>query len=213
MKGIFISFEGIEGSGKSTQIKMLNEHIVACGRKTVLTREPGGTEIGEKIRLILLDSSHTNMSPRAELFLYEASRNQHLFEVIQPALKRGDIVLCDRYADATTAYQGAARKISGEVIEEAHRIATESLMPDVTFLLDLPAENGLHRARSRNADDPDMATQDRFENEKIEFHKRVRQGYLDLAKREPSRVRIIDATQDISNIYKDILSEVSKLGI
>lgn len=210
MKGLFITFEGIEGCGKSTQIDMLNVYLKEMGRSTLLTREPGGTDIGERIRAILMDASHANMSPVTELLLYGASRNQHIFEKIGPAIALGKIVLSDRYADATTAYQGAARCIDDKTIEALHEIATGGLKPDVTFLLDCPAEVGLSRAISRNQRDPEMQDMDRFEREKMDFHMRVRDGYLAIAKREPERVVIIDATLGIEEMHKDIVTKIGR---
>lgn len=208
MESFFISFEGIEGCGKSTQIGLLADHLRRAGRRVVLTREPGGTVIGERIRTVLLDAAHDNMSPLSELLLYAASRNQHVREVIRPALEEGMDVLCDRYADATTAYQGAARKIDGRLIEETHRIATEGLWPHLTLLLDLSPELGLLRARMRNAVDPHAAGQDRFEREELSFHERVRAGYLAIAKKEPKRVIVIDAAREIDAIHADIIERV-----
>lgn len=203
--GIFITFEGVEGSGKTTQIKLLAEDFKKLGREVVLTREPGGTPISEKIRNILLDTAHGEMSPVTEMLLYAASRNQHISEVIAPALQAGKVVLCDRYADATTAYQGAARKIDSEVISAAHEIATGGLMPAITILLDCPEDMGLKRARDRNAG------VDRLEREKLDFHKRVRDGYLAIAKREPERVIVIDGTQDVETIHKQVLLAIKKI--
>ncbi|MBT3182265.1 MAG: dTMP kinase [Deltaproteobacteria bacterium] len=203
---MFITFEGIEGCGKTTQIHLLNKHLCDSGHSTLLTREPGGTPIGERIRSILLDSKNDNMSPRTELLLYTAGRNQHIVEKIQPALDEGKIVLCDRYADATTAYQGAARKIDSSIIEEIHKVATGGLMPVFTFLLDCPAEVGLGRARARNETDSTAGTLDRFEQEKMDFHERVRQGYLNIAKREPERMIIIDATLNPDAMHEKIIA-------
>ncbi len=214
MKGIFITFEGIEGCGKTTQIQLLDKHLKDSGHPTLLTREPGGTPIGEKIRSILLDSRNNNMSPRTELLLYTAGRNQHIVEKIQPALEAGKIVLCDRYADATTAYQGAARDIDSNIIEEIHKVATGGLMPVLTFLLDCPAELGLGRARARNQTDSTAGTLDRFEQEEMDFHERVRQGYLNIAKREPERVQIIDATLSPDKMQNEIIEIIqNKLRI
>lgn len=211
MKGLFISFEGTEGSGKTTQIRLLDEHLRGRGFETFLTREPGGTEIGERIRSVLLSSKHEGMAPMTELLLYAASRHQHIVEKILPAIEAGKIVLCDRYADATTAYQGSARRIATSTIEEMHRLATEGLMPDLTLLLDCPANIGLARARDRNANDPDGRGMDRFEREKMDFHERVRKGYLSIAKREPKRFKVIDATLDIDNMHRQIVDEVEKI--
>lgn len=204
-KGVFITFEGIEGSGKTTQIKTLAEYLQEKGLEVVLTREPGGTVIGDKIRAILLNSAHDAITPLAELLLYAAARNQHLSQVIRPAVVEGKIVLCDRYADATTAYQGAARKIGEDVLEAVHNIATDGLMPDLTLLLDLPVETGLGRAISRNVLNKEAKKEDRFEREDLKFHRRVREGYLAIAKKEPARVVVIDATQNIDDLQKEIV--------
>ena len=210
MKGHFITFEGIEGCGKTTQIKLLAEALRKGGHETVLTREPGGTTIGERVRSVLLDSAHQSMAPIAELLLYAAARNQHVEEVILPALNAGKTVLCDRYADATTAYQGAARDIDPKILSDVHAIATEGLWPELTVLLDLPAEAGLARALDRNRKDEDAAKEDRFEREALEFHERVRSGYLAIAKSEPTRFAVIDASVGIEELHTRVLSAVEK---
>lgn len=211
MEGVFITFEGVEGSGKTTQIKLLAEYLKNKGRDVVLTREPGGTPIGDKIRAILLDSAHSKMTPITELLLYSAGRNQHIAEVIRPALDLGKVVLCDRYADATTAYQGAAREIDPKIIKELHAIATGGLMPKLTILLDCGAREGLRRARSRNESAGMSKFEGRFEDEEIEFHKRVRDGYLKIASAEPNRVKIIDAGKTIEEIHKDVVMEAERI--
>jgi len=211
VRGIFITLEGVEGCGKTTQARLLAERLKRKGREVVLTREPGGTEIGERIRSILLDSAHRGMAPLAELFLYAAARNQHVREVIQPALARGAAVICDRYADATTAYQGAARGIPHRAIEEIHRIATEGIWPDVTVLLDLPAREGLSRAMARNSSDAAAAREDRFEREGIDFHERVREGYLEIARREPDRVIVVDASRGVEEIQREIAERIESV--
>jgi dTMP kinase len=208
MKGTFITFEGIEGCGKTTQIKLLAEALRGNGRDIVLTREPGGTTIGERIRSVLLDSAHRQMAPIAELLLYAAARNQHVEEVIMPSLEAGKTVLCDRYADATTAYQGAARDIDPGVLEAVHDVATEGLWPGLTVLLDLPASEGLGRALERNRANAEASREDRFEREALDFHERVRAGYLAIAKREPKRFVVIDATGSVQEIHERILSAV-----
>ncbi len=208
MKGAFITFEGIEGCGKSTQIKLLAESLRGKGLDIVLTREPGGTTISERIRSVLLDSSHSSMAPITELLLYAAARNQHVEETILPAIESGKTVLCDRYADATTAYQGAARRIDASILKEVHTIATGGLWPDLTLLLDLPADSGLSRARERNSRDSTLAGEDRFEREKLEFHERVRTGYLSIAREEPNRVIVVDATRSIEEIQSDVMSAI-----
>jgi dTMP kinase len=205
LKGFFITFEGVEGSGKSTQIRLLDELLRSKGRQTVLTREPGGTSIGDRIREILLSPNSSQMHSTTELLLYEAARCQHIHEVIGPALESGKIVLCDRYADATTAYQGAAREIDMTTVETLHRIATDNLIPDLTILLDCPVEVGLKHAVRRNEELNLTGNEDRFEREKVEFHERVRQGYLDIAKKEPNRVKVLDATGSIEEVHEEII--------
>jgi dTMP kinase len=208
MPGQFITFEGIEGCGKTTQIRMLAERLKANGRDVVLTREPGGTEIGERIRSVLLDSAHDEMAPITELLLYAASRTQHIAEVIAPAIRAGKLVLCDRYSDATSAYQGAARRIPAELIKAVHAIATGGLMPDLTLLLDCPAGVGLARARERNERIVHSSRMDRFERETAEFHELVRQGYLAAAAAEPRRFVVVDAAGSIEDAHGKILSAV-----
>ncbi len=209
MRGKFITFEGIEGCGKSTQIEMAASAIRLDGRDALLTREPGGTTIGERIRSVLLDSAHHRMAPIAELLLYAAARNQHVEEVILPAMEAGKIVLCDRYADATTAYQGAARRIDAKILSDIHAIATEGLWPELTVLLDLPAAEGLARARERNRLS-DAANEDRFEREELEFHERVREGYLAIAKARPERVVVVDASGSVEDVHERIMSVLEK---
>lgn len=185
-RSMFITFEGIEGSGKSTQLKRL----AATLPDAVLTKEPGGTPTADRIRAILLDSA-TTLDPVAELLLFAASRRQNVVEVIAPALKRGALVLCDRYTDATLAYQGYGRLIDLDRLRTLNRWATDSLQPDLTLLFDLPEEEGLRRARVRNQ----QASEDegRFEAEDVRFHRRIREGYLTLALAEPRRFAVIDA--------------------
>ena len=210
MAGIFITFEGIEGCGKTTQIRMVAEHLRRLGRDVLLTREPGGTEIGEEILTVLLDAAHRDMAPITELLLYGAARNQHVREVIRPALNAGKVVLCDRYADATTAYQGAARAIDPEIIEVVHRVATEGVWPDCTLLFDLAPAVGLERACARNLCERTAGRADRFEQESLAFHERVRAGYLAIAKREPGRVAVIDANREIDVIQRDVVAILGK---
>jgi dTMP kinase len=211
LKGIFITFEGVEGSGKSTQIRLLDEFLRSKDRQTVLTRESGGTSIGDRIREILLSPKSSKMHSTTELLLYEAARCQHIHEVIGPALESDKIILCDRYADATTAYQGAAREIDMNTVETLHGIATENLNPDLTILLDCPVEVGLKHAVRRNEELNLTGSEDRFEREKLDFHERVRQGYLDIAKREPNRVKVIDATGSIEEVHKRVLAVIEQI--
>jgi dTMP kinase len=195
---MFITFEGIEGSGKTTQQRLVAEHLRAIGKPVVVTKEPGGTPLADRIRAILLDSANV-IDPIAEVFLFAASRRQHTTEVIEPALARGEIVLCDRYADSTLAYQGFGRLIDLDRLRALNEWATDALVPDVTLLFDLPEEVGLNRANSRNAN----ATQDegRFEAEDLRFHRRVREGYLAMAVAEPERFKVIDADGTIDEVF------------
>jgi dTMP kinase len=188
----FITFEGIEGSGKSTQLQTLKQHLELGGRRVVATREPGGCPIADAVRAILLDPANQVLVPRTELLLYAAARAQHVEQVIRPALASGAMVLCDRFADATTAYQGGGRGLDAGLVAELNAIATAGLTPDLTLLLDFPVEIGLSRARQRNLQEAEFA-EGRFELETLGFHRRVRSAYLALATGEP-RFRIIDAS-------------------
>jgi dTMP kinase len=210
MAGAFITFEGIEGSGKSTQIALLHDHLVRMGRAVTLTREPGGTPIGDQIRKVLLDPANENLDATAELMLYAASRAQHLREVIRPALGEGRIVLCDRFSDATLAYQGYGRGLSVQTIRELDRIVTAGLRPDLTLLLDIDALAGLGRARGRNATQG-LHGEARFENEDIAFHTRVRDGYNRLAGEEPGRICIVNAARAPQSVHEEILRIVGPL--
>ncbi len=192
-KGFFITFEGIEGCGKTTQARLLAEYIQNGGRRVVLTREPGGTAIGKRIREILLDPESKGIDSRAELLLYFADRAQHVAEVIEPALADGAVVICDRFADATAAYQGFGRGVDLELVADLNNTATNGLTPDFTLLMDLPVVEGLRRARIRNGD-INHAREGRFEEEPDEFHEKVRQGYLTIASCETDRFKIIDAS-------------------
>lgn len=198
----FITFEGIEGSGKTTQLILLQKHLLAMGYEVVPTREPGGCSISDVIRSLLLDPESCTMSPRTELLLYSAARAQHVAEIIQPALGQGKIVLCDRFADATTVYQGIGRGLDASQLNAINKFAANDVSPDITLLLDYPAERGLQRARERNIDD-NLAAEGRFELESLDFHKRIRQGYLDLAHSE-KRFHIIDATGSVEAVAQKI---------
>ncbi|MBM3289083.1 MAG: dTMP kinase [Candidatus Hydrogenedentes bacterium] len=193
MSGLFVTFEGIEGCGKSTQVALLKERLEAEGHKTVVTREPGGTVNGEQVRSILLDPANTGIKSVTELLLYAAARAQHVDELIRPALASGAIVVCDRFADSTTAYQGAGRAIERDLIQRAHDLATRGTWPDLTILLDLPAEIGIERARATRE-------LDRIEAEPLAFHRAVRNEFLHIAEHDPLRVRTIDATRPIGEI-------------
>lgn len=208
MKGKFITLEGIEGSGKSTQIALLANYLQSLGMPLVLTREPGGTPIGDEIRKILLDPANTTLDPRAELLLYAASRAQHLKEIIMPHLEKG-VVLCDRFADATLAYQGYGRGLDIDLIRRLDTIVCAGLRPDLTILLDIDAATGVERARGRNSS-RGLDREARFENEAIAFHERVRQGYLTLARAEPDRIRIVEASRPMDAIQAEIRKIVAK---
>lgn len=203
MRGTFITFEGIEGSGKSTQIVLLANHLKSLGTRFVHTREPGGTSIGDQVRKILLDPANAALDPTAELLLYAASRAQHLKEVIRPNLESGAAVLCDRFADATIAYQGYGRKLDIDVIRLLDRTVCAGLRPDLTILLDIEAAGGVARARGRN-NSRGLEAEARFENEELAFHERVRKGYLILAGQEPGRIRIVNAARSADEIQAEI---------
>ncbi len=205
---MFITFEGIEGSGKTTQIELLIPVLEAKGYECISTREPGATRIGEKIRAILLDSSHTNMLPITELLLYEADRAQHLREVIEPALAANRVVVSDRFFDATTVYQGYARGFDLKLIEQMHDMVVGKMKPDLTLILDLPVDVGLKRAWQRISNQSNSVREDRFEKEDLVFHEKVRQGYLTLARLEPERIRVIDASRDPATAHKEIVEIV-----
>ena len=178
---MFISFEGIEGSGKSTAQRLLAEHLQGLGYDPLLPREPGGCALGRSLRPILLDARTRGLSSRAELYLFLADRAQHVAEVIRPALEAGQTVLCDRYADSTLAYQGYGRGLDPEHLRRINDMATGGLMPDLTLLLDLPVHCGLERAGLRNREEGTVLSEGRFDAESLEFHERVRQGYRSLA--------------------------------
>ena len=194
MNGRFMTLEGVEGCGKSTQLERLGAYLRARGHDVLLTREPGGTAVAEAVRDVVLSSDHHGISGEAELLLYAAARADHVHRVILPALGEGKVVLCDRFIDSTLAYQGSARGIDPETIRSIHDLTAGGLMPERTYLFDLPEEEGLRRARERGRFD-------RLEQESIEFHTRVRKGFLELASHAPSRITIMDGRMPI-----DVLS-------
>jgi len=206
MRGKFITFEGPEGSGKTTQIELLRQYLSKKGFSILTTREPGGEKIAEKIRRILL-SPESSIEPLTELFLYAASRVQHVEKVIRPALQKGKVVLCDRFHDATVAYQSHGRKISRELIETINELAIAGLTPDLTILLDIDARVGLKRARHVN--NCYKGSVDRIERESLAFHRRVRQGYLKLAKEEPERIKVVKVREEIKDTQARIREIVS----
>lgn len=208
-KYMFISLEGIEGCGKTTQLKHISTYLKISGRSFVVTREPGGTAIGKEIRAILLDPASKELVPAAELLLYMADRAQHIEAVIKPGLAEGKIVVCDRYVDATVAYQGFARGLGVDYIRDLHRIVLKDFKPDVTFLLDLPPRIGLSRAWQELDSGNRSGSESRFEKEAISFHEKVRAGYLKLARLEPQRFKIIDASRNILEVQAEIQKVLS----
>ncbi|HEY7863265.1 MAG TPA: dTMP kinase [Thermoanaerobaculia bacterium] len=194
----FVTFEGVEGSGKSTQLHLAAARLRAAGRAVRTTREPGGTPIGEAIRALLVPPEEDTLDPVAEWLLYEADRRQHVRDVLKPALARGEIVLCDRYSDATEAYQLAGRGVDPEAIARVDAMARDGLLPDLTLLYDMDPEAGIARAVAR-----DGGRRGRFEAAALDFHRRVREAYLAIARREPGRVVVIDAARNPEQIFED----------
>ena len=209
--GFFITFEGPEGAGKTTQIQWLRDHFAATGRTCLVTREPGGTPLAERLRGIVkhLDSGE-QLQPETELMLIAAARCQHVHEVIRPALMRGEVVLCDRFYDSTAAYQGAGRGVSGRLIEIMRKAAVGDCTPDLTILLDLPPEVGFKRTRNRLET---AGKFDRFEAEQLAFHTRVRQEFLAIAEREPERVRVVAADRTPEEVFAAIRSLLNHVEI
>ena len=207
-KALFITFEGPEGAGKSSQADALADHLEKAGYTCIRTREPGGTLLAEKLRaLVKGDLGTEHLHSQTELLLMEAARAQHVHELILPALAEGKCVICDRFYDSTTAYQGGARGLDADIIERLNNFATSAKKPDLTFLMDLAPERGFERIRTREMKD---GPYDRFEMEKLDFHRRVRQSFLDIAKKEPERVRVIDADrprEEIASEIKQIVDE------
>jgi dTMP kinase len=203
-----ITFEGVEGSGKSTQIRILGEYLQQCRIPHLLTLEPAGTAIGRKIGDILFNRGHDEMYPQTELLLFLAARAQHVREVILPAFQSGKWVLCDRFSDATFAYQQAGRGLPGDFIQTVNDYCAKQVRPALTLLFDLPVEEGLKRAKRRDNHLADPSVADRFESEKIEFHRRVREKYLSLAQEDAGRFRVIDAFRPIPDIAVDVRNQV-----
>jgi len=203
--GILISFEGSEGCGKSTQIKLLHQRLLELKYDTVITREPGGTNIGEAIRHLLKHAPEgSEMFPETELLLFAASRAQLVREVIQPGLANGKIILCDRFLDSTTVYQGVARNLSKDPVQLINQFAVGDFLPDMTVVIDVPAEVGFQRIQSRTSDLPD-----RMEKENIEFYQQVREGYLILAQNFPERFMVVDGTHAVDSIAQNIWDELA----
>jgi len=222
-RGVFITFEGCEGSGKTTQLRILAERLESAGLATCRVREPGGSTIGEAIRAILLDPANKQLDMVAELLLYEASRAQHVAEVISPALEAGKIVLCDRYTDSSVAYQGYGRGIPLADVEALNRVATRGLTPDRTIVLDIAPDLGIERAAERAAEHAlgravehavehsTGAFADRIESEGLAFHARVRKGFLVISHAEPDRVRVIDASGSVEAVSAQVTRALSDI--
>jgi dTMP kinase len=206
--GRFISFEGTDGCGKSTQLRLLAERLRSTGREVVVTAEPGGTPIGLQIRKILLDSKNQELSPRAELLLYFASRAQNVEQCILPAMARGAIVLSDRFTDSTLAYQGAARNLGRDVVLCVHQIACQDVWPDLTICLDIDLETSLQRAHARNKEATEVDER-RMDEQTVAFHQRVREEYLRLAEQSPERIKVIDGRADVATVAERIWRLVS----
>src|SRR3990172_9421774 len=208
-----ISFEGGDGSGKTTQLKLLDNYLASSGKLCLSTREPGGTTLGEMIRKILLEAGKVEIAYPTELFLYLADRAQHVHEVIRPALASGTLVLCDRFTDSTLAYQGYGRGVDLGMLRRLNEVASGGITPDITFLLDCPVELGLSRAEERSSiihsqssatEDRASRAEDRFEREEVEFHERVRKGFLELARTEPGRIHVLDASRAVRDLHEEI---------
>ena len=211
-KGRFITFEGLDGCGKTTQLERLATVLRGEGIDVLTTREPGGTEIGERIRSVLLDSRTAGLDPRTELALMFASRAQQLAQVIRPALSQGRWVLCDRFTDSTEAYQGGGRQIGSAAVLELHRVLCQDLWPDLTILMNSDVDHSVKRARRRNASAAKGSNPDekRFERESYSFFTRVKDAFLAIAKREPQRVAMVDARRPAEVVHPEIVSIVRK---
>lgn len=208
MQGYFITLEGGEGAGKSTQIKYLAEFLQTQGHDVVTTREPGGTVEAEKIRSLIIESNGTEWTPKAEALLMFAVRQMHVEKLIKPALESGKIVICDRFTDSTRAYQGYGHELGPQIINEIDKTILDGFGPDLTLILDLPVEAGLKRSSNRL--NKEQSREDKFENLDKQFHERLRQGFLDIAQQEPDRCVIIDASQSIDEIAKEIAAIVQE---
>jgi dTMP kinase len=204
MKGIFVSMEGPDGSGKTTQIKKLEEYLTNKGYDVLITREPGGTRISEAVREVILNKDFTEMDPVTEMLLYASARAQLVAEVIGPAIEAGKAVISDRFVDSSVVYQGIARGLGVKAVYEVNAHAIREYMPNVTFMLDLPAEEGIKRKK-------DQKELDRMEQESLDFHEKVAEGYRQLAALAPERIKVIDATLPIDEIYGMIKSDVKRL--
>lgn len=218
LTGLFITFEGGEGAGKSTQIRLLAEALRERGESVVVTREPGGSAGAEAVRHVILSGAAEHFGTRMEALLFAAARSDHVEEIIRPALRAGNVVLCDRFLDSSRVYQGVTGNLEPEFVERLQRVAVAGVMPDCTLILDLPAAVGLERARQRAAapaatgpGDGTEQVPDRFEKEELDTHEKRREGFLDLAEREPLRCRVIDATRPRDEIARQVLAIVEAL--
>jgi dTMP kinase len=198
---MFITFEGVEGSGKTTHSKLLREFLVKQGHKVTLTREPGWGAVGKLIRRLLLEESEIELDSWAELCLFCADRAQHVKDLIKPKLKEGEIVICDRYTDSTMAYQGYGRRLNLDLVEKIVKASSLGLRPELTLLLNLPVKLGLSRIEDR-------AEKSKFDEESVQFHERVRQGFMYIAKKEPERVKVISAAKDVKEVQEEIRNTV-----
>ncbi len=205
-QGLFITFEGPDKAGKSTQIKLLGERLRQQGYETLETREPGGTSLGEELRRLVMQFRNEGIAPGAELLLFGASRAQLMHNFLRPQLAAGKIILCDRFVDSTSAYQGGARHLNAAFIAELHQFTLQGRWPDLTFLLDLSVEESFHRLQATNPKQTD-----RFEDEDRKFHQRVRESFLQIARDHPQRIKILDATQEISVLAEQIYAEVARV--
>ncbi len=206
-KGLFITFEGIEGSGKSTQCKLLKKYLNDLGFETVLSFEPGGTEIGQKLRTIILDDKSKSITPETELLLYMADRAHHLHSLIKPSLKKGKVVILDRYHDSSVAYQQYGRGVSKEVLDFLFNKVINGLKPDITFLIDISVETSMNRILKREKED--KGATNRFEREKIDFHKRIRQGFLEMSSKE-KRFCVVDGEREVKEVFSQIKNHLDK---
>jgi len=204
-RSFFISFEGVEGSGKTTQVNMLHAHLLRMNVEVVATHEPGGTRIGEEIKRLILDSTFREMHAMTETILYAADRSQHYFEIIKPALDTGKVVICDRFIDSTLAYQGVARRVGMEGVQNLNEWITNDLYPDLTFLLDIPYRLGLKRIQARKAE------LDRIESEGQAFHEQVQEAYKTLAKFFPNRFKVLNGADKPENIHHLVMQDVTQL--
>jgi dTMP kinase len=210
---MFITFEGIEGSGKGTILGLCCAHLAAQGRKVLQTREPGGSSLGSSLRDILLNAGNRSITPEAELFLYLADRAQHVAEVIRPALRAGSAVVSDRYADSTIVYQGYGRGLEIEELFRCNNLAVKGLWPDLTLVLDLDVETSLQRAVNRNRKLGLSVKEGRFEAESLDFHTRIRAGYRNWATRNPERIKLVDATGNPQEVFARIEPVLRDLGL